>query len=109
MTMTHKEALRVAAEKSIGMPGSTCVEDDIEAAIRAYVEARGLVMVQKDIGDAFSNSSLPKRMIDAGYEVLEQCDVDLMNSTGPDWDYGMQAVATFRAMLAAAPDPFTEE
>lgn len=64
-----------------------------------------LVVVPIDTGDTFSNSSLPSGMVEAGSDILEKCDDDLMNDTGPDWDYGMQAVATFRAMLSASPYP----
>lgn len=90
MTMTHKEALAKAIEAFYtevdNLDGS-----DMEAAIRAYIEARGLVMVPKEPDDC---------MIEAGYE--EKLD---RNS------YGMAATASdiYTAMLAAAPDPFKEE
>lgn len=85
MTMTHKEALRVAAEKSIGMPGSTCVEDDIEAAIRAYIEARGLVLVPKKMTWT-QNNALNGYCLSAA-----------------------EANAVYDMALAAAPDPFKDD
>lgn len=61
-----------------------------------------------DASRPFSDSVLPLAMIQAGADVLERCDLDLENATGPDWDYGMEAVAVYRAMCAAALSSTTE-
>jgi hypothetical protein len=45
-------------------------------------------------------------MIEAGEAQLERCDEDMHNYVSgvtTDWDYGMEAEAVFRAMLAARP------
>lgn len=88
MTMTHKEALAFAAAKSIVTPGSTCIEDDLDVAIRAYVEARGLVLVPY----------LPTQaMLD---------EVTAADQSEPFSDMTMSGI--YRQMLSAAPDPFEE-
>lgn len=65
-----------------------------------------LAMLPMDDEDRpFSDSQLPRAMIYAGASVLERADDDLAGHNGPDypdWDYGMEAVAVWRAMSAAA-------
>ena len=82
---THKEALEKAMQASIGMGGSTCIEDDLDVAIRAYLDARGLVMV-------------PKRPTE---EMVRAGNMARMNVIG-----GYDGPSPWSAMLAAAPDPF---
>ncbi|MEY9198727.1 hypothetical protein ABIA16_003843 [Sinorhizobium fredii] len=56
----------------------------------------------------FSDSALPAAMISAGADVLEKASDDLRNYVAGetiDWDYGMEAVAVYRAMLSASPSP----
>jgi len=55
-----------------------------------------------------SDSILPAAMIDAGIEVLDKVQIDSLDyqaGTTTDWDDGMIAVAVYRAMLAASPEP----
>lgn len=65
-----------------------------------------LAMLPMDDEDRpFSDSQLPRAMIYAGASVLERAYDDLAGHNGPDypdWDYGMEAVAVWRAMSAAA-------
>ncbi len=103
----HEKALEAACHAD----GFTPNEADrrvVARAIATYLQAMDAVIVPKDDLNRFvSDSQLPREMIDAGFDVLEQCDEDLMNATGPDWDYGMEAVAVYRAMLSKAPNHFT--
>lgn len=81
MTMTHKEALAVAFKVFVQH------EDDphisMEAAIRAYLDARGLVMVPR---------TLPE-------------DGQLR---GAVCDYTPWPAALWEDVVSAAPDPFEE-
>lgn len=86
MTMTHKEALEVAVDAYWQSEAAFCI-DDMEAAIRAYVEARGLVMVPRE---PTGKMRAAQALAEASY------------ATDSDAD-------SYAAMLAAAPDPFTEE
>lgn len=83
MTMTHKEAIdRVM--------GDSPWDHDYDAAkkqIRAYIESRGLVLVPKE----------PTGKMRAAQALAEA-------SYATDSDAGR----IYRAMLAAAPDPFKE-
>lgn len=86
MTMSHKEALRVADSTLAKMQHFGSLKD-LEAAIRAYLDARGLVMVPR-VGTP--------AMYRAGIEA----------NVGPrSTVHGY----IYEAMLAAAPDPFKEE
>lgn len=87
MTMTHKQALRRAYDAYCS--GGLNWRQDFECALRAYIEARGLVLVPN--GEWVTRESA----IDA------ISHVEKFNGTGR----ATQAIA----MLAAAPDPFTEE
>lgn len=100
----HEKALEAACAKH-----PMYMRPEIVAEMfAAYLQAMDAVIVPRDdIRRDFSDSQLPREMIDAGFDVLEQCDEDLMNDTGPDWDYGMEAVAVYRAMLSKAPNHFT--
>lgn len=80
MTMTHKEALDVAMDRA----GVTVFEEDYDALIRAYIEARGLALVPKTIS--------------AGGPLYEAV-----------CDYVEWPTAFWNDMLAAAPDPFGGE
>lgn len=55
-----------------------------------------------------ADSALPFEMIAAGSEALERCRDDLQSYVAGetiDWDDGMIAVAVYRGMVAAAPEP----
>ncbi len=55
-----------------------------------------------------ADSALPFEMIAAGAEALERCRDDLQTYVAGetiDWDDGMIAVAVYRGMVAAAPEP----
>lgn len=82
MTMTHKEALAKAIEAFYtevdNLDGS-----DMEAAIRAYIDARGLVMVPK------------------------KATSKMTRVAGDNLFAGMDRL--LERAIAAAPDPFTEE
>lgn len=85
MSMTHKEAL----ERAVTAHRDTSFASDeyrIEASIRAYIEARGLVLVPK--GDWVTRKSAHEAIV----------HVTQFNGTG--------RTARAIAMLAAAPDPF---
>lgn len=71
--------------------------------------AEGFVLVPRDDDKRdLSDSILPTAMIDAGIEVLDKVQIDSLDyqaGTTTDWDDGMVAVAVYRAMLAATPEP----
>lgn len=103
----HEKALEAAANAYRDIKDAK-VSPAFSRAITAYLQAMDAVIVPRDdIRRDFSDSQLPREMIDAGFDVLEHCDEDLMKATGPDWDYGMEAVAVYRAMLSKAPNHFT--
>lgn len=79
---THKEALKQAYAVFCSM-SMTDDLSDMADAIRAYMDARGLVMVPRE--------PTPE-MVDLGAREV-------------DW-YVHNAGAAYAAMLAAAPDPF---
>lgn len=80
MTMTHKEALRVARIHLWGEANDVCEDVTLTDFLRAYIEARGLALVPKEAtGEQMAASGLAGRR------------------------------RAYRAMLAAAPDPFMEE
>lgn len=81
MTMTHKEALREAAGRYWESPIRERKLEDMEAAIRAYIEARGLVLVPSE--------ATPE-----------------MRKAGESWS-GLPG-QTWDDMLASALDPFEE-
>lgn len=76
--MNHKEALLIACE---AYDNTATHFYGIEAAMRAYMTARGLVMVPKEPTE--------KMRDEAGY------------FEGP--------IARWKAMIAAAPDPFKDD
>lgn len=78
--MTHKEAVEKASRYAAMIPIPDA--EDLTEFLRAYIEARGLVMVQRE--PEFD-------MVWAGL--------------GPERKHVRD---TWRAMLAAAPDPFEE-
>ena len=78
---THKEALKKADHVLATMRHNGSLKD-LEDAIRAYLEARGLVMVPKE-PTADMHSVLWREGCEFPFEI-------------------------YRAMLAAAPDPFKE-
>lgn len=84
MTMTHKEALEVAVDAYWQSEAAFCI-DDMEAAIRAYIEARGLVMVPKKMTWT-QNNALNGYCLSAA-----------------------EANAVYDMALAAAPDPFKDD
>lgn len=95
MSMTHRDALRVAREavreRMASMSQFLSLEDlydeQDEIQIRAYIEARGLVLVPKE----------PTRK---------------MYIVGGDANVGPRSTAhgyVYEAMIAAAPDPFGGE
>jgi len=85
MNMTHKEALRTAIAEHGDRLGNL---DAMETAIRAYLDARGLVAVPR------------------------VATVEMEVSGTEDWlcikAMEERAVAIWEAMLAAAPDPFAD-
>lgn len=84
MTMTHKEALDRARRDLWTEASDMCTDDDLTNAIRAYIEARGLVLV-------------PKKMTWAQKHVfIGHCSS------------AEEAQAIYSEVLAAAPDPFEE-
>lgn len=83
------------------------------AVFREYMRGRDSsdrkTMPVDDPSRSFSDSVLPSAMIFAGAEMLKRADDDLRNYKAGetiDWDYGMIAVATYRAMTAACPEDF---
>ena len=78
MSMTHREALRAAKMATGVRPYG-----DIEALLRVYIEARGLVLVPRDRVE----------------KLLVYADSDYVPNVLFD---------QFRDMIAAAPDPFAE-
>lgn len=95
MTMTHKEALAKAIEAFYtevdNLDGS-----DMEAAIRAYLDARGLVMVPMDGCDEMREAA-SKRQGESDYAALRW--------ESPD----DEVFSVVLAAIAAAPDPFGDE
>lgn len=92
MTMTHKEALTKAV---YAWHGETEMElaaaeyaSFMEAAIRAYIEARGMVLVPKEPCN----------------EMLE-----VYRSNVKPRPFYRTAARVVRSMLAAAPDPFKDD
>lgn len=81
MTMTHKEALEKALDT---WDEARTNELGVEAAIRAYIEARGLVLV-------------PKTLPEDGALCGAVCD------------YTPWPVALWEDIVAAAPDPFKDD
>lgn len=94
MTMTHKEALKKAVYAWYGDTEMELAAEEyasfMEAAIRAYVEARGLVMVPRE--PTFC-------MVSAYCEEQDKFGIPFFAN----------ATAIWEAILAAAPDTFTEE
>lgn len=80
MTMTHKEALREAAGRYWESPIRERKLEDMQSAILAYIEARGLVLVPRE----------PTR---------KMWEAAIMSVDG----------RAYADMLAAAPDPFKDE
>jgi len=85
MTMTHKEALHAACDVHDASQ-DMCGLDGMEAAIRAYLEARGLVMVPREPTEEMLSAVWSIRQSN-GLRVASVC---------------------YDAMLAAAPDPFAD-
>jgi len=83
MNMTHKEALDHASKIYFATMPELGSDADIEAAIRAYLDARGLVMVPKE------PTSKMTRV--AGDNLFAGMDRLLVRA------------------IAAAPDPFAED
>lgn len=83
MTMSHKEALESAVDALLAAPLGR--DGQMESALRAYLDARGLVMVSKD--------TVTTAMLKAIYDVEAYSVSD----------------GAIIAMLAAAPDPFKED
>ena len=94
MTMTHNEALKIAVDEWFsGLGGARSVEimmPDMAAAIRAYIAARGLVMV-------------PREPTEQMWEAGEDCGIRMYTGT-----VTYVPTSVYRAMLFAAPDPFKE-
>lgn len=88
MTMTHKEALAKAIEAFYtevdNLDGS-----DMEAAIRAYIEARGMVLVPKEPDEAMIGFGWD------GYNGFSKPSNKMCNA--------------YRRMITAAPDPFKDD
>lgn len=71
----------------------------VTAALSA-IEAAGYVVVAVDDDSRdFADSNLPLPMIEAGMDALDET----LHDPEIDWDYGMKAVACYRAMIAARP------
>lgn len=85
---THKEALRAAAKAVWERSGSILEDDDAETCIRAYLDARGLVMVPHM----------------ATNDMIAAADKDERERKA--WGASINPGHTYSAMLAAAPDPF---
>jgi hypothetical protein len=83
--VTHKEGLMAASEASYGV--TSYGGADVEAAIRAYIDARGLVMVPREP---------TAEMVTAGGNSQS------VNARG-------NRRTTYRAMLDHAPDPFKDD
>lgn len=78
------------------------------AQVSEAVKAGFVLVPSDDDTRSYSDSILPDDMIEAGTLVLEQAAHDLANYVPGetiDWDFGMEAVAVFRAMVLAAPQP----
>jgi hypothetical protein len=83
------------------------------AALSPFAAAGDWAMAPRDdLSREVADSALPGEMIEAGVVALEQVDEDHRNyvpGETADWDYGMVAVAVYRAMLAAAPPAPAED
>lgn len=86
MNMTHKEALLVARSHLWGEANDVCEDVTLTDFLRAYIEARGLVLVPKEP---------TARMVEDAREAHE----------GEHY----LPYSLYTAMLAAAPDPFKDE
>lgn len=82
--MTHKEALEAATGAYYGVALGEDIDAPMEAAIRAYLDARGLVMVPREM-TAEMRVSMGQAIFDAGFN---------------DWQKG------WAYAILAAPDPF---
>lgn len=86
MSVTHKEALRFATEAWLEpVSEHQSLNSKMEAAISAYLDARGLVLVPKEP------------------------TLDMQGAALRYVGRQKQTRDVYRAMLAAAPDPFAEE
>lgn len=86
------------------------VDAYIDAAIAALGQQTGstgprlALLPMDDSSRSVSDSLLPDSVVMAGADALEKADDDLRNYVAgetTDWDYGMQAVAVYRAMTEA--------
>lgn len=98
--VTHKEAVIEAikaCEIASGMCSATTRSEEdaflFAAMLRAYLDARGLVMVPKEPTNAMADTY----WLQTGESQLMRDRVKL------------RAVGMYRIMLAAAPDPFKED
>jgi hypothetical protein len=83
--------------------------EEVAAEVAQPIRKATWKLVPVDDGArSFSDSGLPRAMIDAGLAVCDQRDNDNMNYVAgvtTDWDDGMVCVAIYRAMVATSPSP----
>ena len=97
------------------------VSDKVSSEELGIISAEALLIVLErlnykilpmDIGTReFADSALPFYMIAAGMDMLEKIAEDELNYVPGetiDWDYGMAAVAVYRAMCHAKPKESNE-
>lgn len=78
------------------------------AALRAGVQDGWKLVPVDDDKRSFSDPAIPDEMVYAGADAIDKAEDDLNNYVAGetiDWDAGMIAVAVYRAMIAAAPQP----
>jgi len=83
------------------------VREAADRILQLEAEKAELVAILVDDPDDVS-AGVPEHLIEAGMSVLEQADDDMRNYVAgetTDWDYGMEAAAVFKAMLAVVLNP----
>lgn len=109
--MKHREALRAAREAVRGRMASMSqflsledlYDEQDEIQLRAYLDARGLVMVPKDdvtdeMIEAYDKAEWAKRA-----DIMNPHPTEEYHAGGGPVGYGL------RAAIAAAPDPFKDD
>lgn len=99
--MTHEAGIEAAVEMyrdTYTDIGGTPHEKTVEAMIKAYLSASGMVLVPR---------TATKEMIVVGNETIEEC-IDSWNyDSGAGYSVEQRAAnQTFEAMIAASPNPF---
>lgn len=93
MTISHKEALKACGDL---MPAECPRDEDLDMFLRAYLDARGLVMVPKGGCD---------EMREAASKAQGESDMAALRWEAPD----DEVFSIVLAAISAAPDPFGGE